>query len=211
MSNVVAPLLWNRSNSSTQKTNSRKHQEDFSGLSEVATIKSVGSIPQSAEIIQMNNLQSVNWIGVLVLLAFSLILYIGLKTGIFSISKKHIKELRNRVVPLGSNISSHQPSTFSVNESGKEVLIHSRNVLYVQAAGNYIEIQELTCKHLVRCKIGEFTCMVPDKPSYLRIHRSYVVRIDKIKGLKSRSIIVGDFEIPVSKTYRSEVAKLKLG
>jgi hypothetical protein len=211
MSNVVAPLLWNRSNSNTQKTNPHKHQEDFSDLSEVTTVKYVRDNSQSAEIVQMSSLQSVNWVGVLILLVFSVIFYIGLKTGIFSINKKHIKELRDRVIPLTNNSNSREIQTFLVNESGKEVLIHSRNVLYVQAAGNYIEIQELTCKHLVRCKIGEFTCMVPDKPSYLRIHRSYVVRIDKIKGLKPRSIIVGDFEIPVSKTYRPEVAKLKLG
>lgn len=65
-------------------------------------------------------------------------------------------------------------------------------------------------KYMFRHKIGDVKALVPDKLEYLQVHRSYVVRLDKISGKSLETIDVQGQIIPIGKTYKESVRKIEV-
>ena len=93
-----------------------------------------------------------------------------------------------------------------VKESGKQVKIASASIYFIKSDGNYLEIHHENGKTIVREKIGAFLDLVPDPLEFLRIRRSYIIRIDQVqeKGKKEEA-----FEI-LAKINGCEQAKTEL-
>jgi len=54
-----------------------------------------------------------------------------------------------------------------------------------------------------REKISHIEEALPD--TFLRIHRSFIVNRTKISSYSREHILIGEFELPISHTYRKEV------
>ncbi|WP_299685434.1 LytTR family DNA-binding domain-containing protein [uncultured Dokdonia sp.] len=66
---------------------------------------------------------------------------------------------------------------------------------------NYIEIYTASKMYLIRKKLDDFYHELPDILDFVKVHRSYYIRLDKVSqrnGLKE--IIIFNTPIPVSKT-----------
>lgn len=139
---------------------------------------------------------------IVVLIAFLIFLFFRFRVLIYN--KSLVKEaLRLLIRKLNPQIKS-----FIINEQGKELRINSMDILYFKSQGNYLDIQLLDKKHTIRHKIGEIDKLVPDKIEYLRVNKSYVVRIDKITGKNIDSIFIDKIEIPIGTTYKKAVKEL---
>lgn len=93
---------------------------------------------------------------------------------------------------------------------GQEIRLDSKSICYVKSSGNYMEVHTEDQNFLVRHKIGEFVELVPDPMEYLRVHRSYFIRLDKVARKSVRSVTVQGIEIPVGASYRDAVRQLPL-
>ncbi len=58
-------------------------------------------------------------------------------------------------------------------------------------------------------KISGFMDILPDS-NFLRVHKSFIVAVDKIKLIEGNRIIILDYTIPIGQTYKNEVNKLLL-
>jgi DNA-binding LytR/AlgR family response regulator len=97
---------------------------------------------------------------------------------------------------------------FVFKEAGKEIRILSSEILYVKSAGNYIDIVTINKVYTVREKLSNFISLVPDELEYLRVHRSYVIRIDKVSAKTKKSVFINKEEIHVGETYLLELDKI---
>ena len=93
-------------------------------------------------------------------------------------------------------------------EQGKEIRIDTIEIHYVKAAGNYIEICTDSQMYIVRGKISDFLSQVKDPLEFLRIHRSYIVRLDKVTKKSSKVVVVNQVEIPIGETYKDSLRKI---
>ena len=75
-------------------------------------------------------------------------------------------------------------------------------------SGNYIELITENKSYVVRCKIGDFIKLTPDPLEYIRIHRTYIVRLDKVESKSKTELIIKGQKLPVSLGYESEIEKL---
>lgn len=88
---------------------------------------------------------------------------------------------------------------FIVIKNGySEIKILLDTILYVQSDDNYIHIYTTSKKHTVRNSLEWFKENTPTE-MFHRTHRSYIVNVDKITKSTSRSVFIGDDEIPVSR------------
>lgn len=71
-------------------------------------------------------------------------------------------------------------------------------ILYVQSTNNYIHIFTSTKKLTLRNSLDWFKANTPAS-LFHRIHRSYIVNVTKISKSSSKSVFIGDVEIPVSR------------
>ncbi|HTM98567.1 MAG TPA: LytTR family DNA-binding domain-containing protein [Pedobacter sp.] len=85
--------------------------------------------------------------------------------------------------------------------------LNANDVIYLEAYGDYTKIVTVNKSYLTLVTLSNFLESLP-VGKFMRIHRSYVVAISKVKGLDHKSIDMGSAIIPVGKTYVRETKKI---
>jgi DNA-binding LytR/AlgR family response regulator len=82
-----------------------------------------------------------------------------------------------------------------------------KEILFFQADSNYCNIFTTSGKFTYASVLKKIEEQLPKK-QFLRVHRSYVVNINKIKGFEGNLLFIENEKIPVSKAHKEEVFKL---
>jgi ligand-binding sensor domain-containing protein len=135
-----------------------------------------------------------------------LLIWLFFRYRILIYNRDLIRELLRQTLKRIRKPTNH----FIIKEQGNEIRIDTSTILFVKSSSNYIEIHTEKGTHVVRCKIGEFMDMVPDPIEFLRIRRSYIIRIDKVDAKNKKEVVIGNEKIPVGETYLKELDKIKL-
>lgn len=90
----------------------------------------------------------------------------------------------------------------------KMVRVELDEIVYIESLKDYSRIVRTTQKPLVMKKtISSIEEMLPEN-QFLRIHRSFIVAIQKISAYTQHDIEIGGQEIPIGKRYRHQLNKL---
>ena len=81
------------------------------------------------------------------------------------------------------------------------------SILFVEACQNYSCIHTAGEKYMTLTPMRSIEEQLP-AGSFLRIHKSYIVAIGKIRSLTGNEVTVGQAKIPVSKNYKDELMKI---
>ncbi|WP_242917224.1 LytR/AlgR family response regulator transcription factor [Pontibacter liquoris] len=82
----------------------------------------------------------------------------------------------------------------------EQVKVHFEEILYLEAAGNYVTFVLEDKKLLTRMTISEATDMLP-ADQFIRVHRSYIVAKNRISKIERHQIVVQGNEVPVGGSY----------
>ena len=74
-------------------------------------------------------------------------------------------------------------------------------ILYVEGMKDYLRIICINKKIMTLQSFSKLEESLPSK-NFCRVHKSYIVAIDKIKSIERNVIVIADQRIPVSNTYR---------
>ena len=146
------------------------------------------------------------WFYLLVVLAIVVLIYLFFKIRVFTYNRDIVRELLRLLLKKVTPKSTY----FLVKEQGVDVKVNSLDVLFVKSEGNYLEIVTKHKRYVIRCKIGDFFNLVPDKIEYLKINRSHIIRKDKIQAKSSKTIQIANEEFIVSRTYQKDVNDILL-
>lgn len=92
--------------------------------------------------------------------------------------------------------------TLNIESAGKVEKVSVQDILFCQAAGDYVEITTSSRQHLYS---GSLKKVLENLPStFLRVHRSYAVNLDKVIALKREAdsgflVLTDNNQIPVSR------------
>lgn len=92
-------------------------------------------------------------------------------------------------------------SSFFVKTDSLLVNLDIRSIGVIEAYGDYVKIHAGDKTHVVYTKMKAVEERLPSN-DFVRVHRSYIVRIDKIKNIDQGNLQVGDKVIPVSNSCR---------
>jgi len=114
--------------------------------------------------------------------------------------------------------NSTKPETFKSDENMRFFVkgdkkyhqISTNNILYVEAYGNYIKLFLNDQMILSNEKISHLEEILPSY-NFLRVHKSFIVALDKISTIEGNRIFIGKREIPIGQTYKNSVVKLYAG
>ena len=81
------------------------------------------------------------------------------------------------------------------------VSFNLKEVSYIEAYGDYVKIHTEGKTFVVHTKLRTVEDTLPDR-DFARVHRSFIVRIDKIKNIDTSNLQVGTKIIPISNSYR---------
>jgi two-component system LytT family response regulator len=100
-----------------------------------------------------------------------------------------------------------------VKSSGRIYFLKIEEIDWVEGAGDYLSLHVGSGSHLIRETMGNFQAKL-DPRKFLRIHRSTIVNIDRIKDIKP--LFKGEYRITLtngtrlnsSRGYRPQLQKL---
>jgi PAS domain S-box-containing protein len=92
-------------------------------------------------------------------------------------------------------------NSFFVKKGSMLVKVFLENISWIQAMDNYVIIQTGNEQFIIHSTMKDIESKLPtDK--FLRVHRSYIIPIDKINVLDENTVLIGDKTIPVGKSYK---------
>ena len=97
---------------------------------------------------------------------------------------------------------------FVKGESKNKFLrVNYADILYIEGLSNYVSIHLPTQRVVTYQTLKELAETLP-QPPFLRVHKSFIVSLDKIRMVDGNTIYIQDKEIPVGDTYREQLYKL---
>lgn len=82
------------------------------------------------------------------------------------------------------------------------------DILFIEGLDNYLKIHLRERPPLVlRLTLKAILDQLPTK-NFFRVHRSYIVAVDKIQAIRSKMILIEDEEIPVGSIYEKDFFNL---
>ncbi len=95
-----------------------------------------------------------------------------------------------------------------VKSNLKLVKIRTKEIYYLEAMKDYVTINTKDNRYIVHSTMKDIEKKFPSA-EFVRAHRSYIVRIDKIAAIDHRFVILDDIhkQIPISASYHDELEK----
>jgi len=89
----------------------------------------------------------------------------------------------------------------------KLVKILLADLLYIESARDYVKVFTKDKSYITRQTISSVEAMLSGN-DFIRIHRSYIISVSKIKSFTNEMVEIGDSELPIGKFYRNNFVKL---
>lgn len=97
---------------------------------------------------------------------------------------------------------------FVKGESKNKFLrVEYADILYIEGLSNYVAIHLPELRLVTYHTLKDLVEILP-QPPFLRVHKSYIVSLSKIRMVDGNTIYIGEKEIPVSETYREQLYQL---
>ena len=121
------------------------------------------------------------------------------------ISTRHQANLKEQ----GTDQSGLESSIF-VRSDGKLTKITLKDITYIEAYGDYVLIHTPKQRYAVHTTMKTMEKNL-DGPHFMRVHRSYIVKLEEISSIDEGIISVNSRLIPLGKSYKSRlIEKLNL-
>ena len=86
----------------------------------------------------------------------------------------------------------------------EQVKIFYDDIIYLEAAGNYVTFVTREKKVLSRSTFSEALNLLPEK-KFIRTHRSFIAAINKITKVERHQLTLGNAKIPISEAYSNSI------
>ena len=81
------------------------------------------------------------------------------------------------------------------------------DIIFIESLKDYIKVVTKSKTIITKQSISSIEDRLP-KSSFIRIHRSFIISLDKVQSYTTEIIAIGNEELPVSRMYRHEVEKV---
>ncbi|MEW5675787.1 LytTR family DNA-binding domain-containing protein [Flavobacterium enshiense] len=88
----------------------------------------------------------------------------------------------------------------------KKLKIYIARIKWIEAYGDYVKVITEEDNHLVLSTMKSFENELP-KDKFIRVHKSFIVNIDKIEKFNSKFAEIGPHKIPLSRNKKEDLVK----
>jgi DNA-binding LytR/AlgR family response regulator len=89
-----------------------------------------------------------------------------------------------------------------VKSNLKKHKVYIKDIKWIEALGDYVKLVTEVNSLVVLSTMKAFEAELPED-KFLRIHKSYIVNLDKIDRFNSKNVEVGTYEIPLSRNKKT--------
>lgn len=107
----------------------------------------------------------------------------------------------NKVYDIYNSNANEFTNSIFVKTEYRIEQIKFDEILYIESQGDYLQLVCETKKIMTLSGFNEIQKKIPSS-LFVRVHRSYIVSLDKIKTIERNRVIIGNKYIPISNTYK---------
>ena len=115
-----------------------------------------------------------------------------------TIEKIQLRSQQNQTV-----VSSKDETIFIKTDS-KLIQVELKKIVWVEALGNYMQIHTNDDKFTILSTMKDIASKLPSN-DFIRIQRSFIVRLDKIKSIQDNYVVLHDKQIHIGKAYKDNL------
>lgn len=107
------------------------------------------------------------------------------------------------------NVRGEEVPDFIFLKTGyEEEKVYLKDILYIEAAGNYMTYVLKERKLMCRQNVPEALQALPEQ-DFVRVHRSFIVGVKHVGKIARQQVWVNGVEIPVGASYEDGVARIR--
>ena len=136
---------------------------------------------------------------------------IDLHTSIEMAFYKHSKELeilkeRDMLYNIVENKESKE--FIFVKSKSRLIKLNTKDIFFIEALKDYVVINTINKRYTIHSTMKDIERKMPQE-FFLRVHRSYIVRLDKIAQIEQPNLILEENNkiIPIGGSYKEELIK----
>ncbi|WP_040278276.1 LytR/AlgR family response regulator transcription factor [Psychroserpens damuponensis] len=114
--------------------------------------------------------------------------------------------LANKPISL-QNFENTVDTKIFIKEDKKYYQIKLKDILFIEAYGNYVKIYMVDKMIVSHLTLTSFTHNLPES-QFIRVHKSFIISIDKIELIEGNRIHLQNHKIPIGKMYKLNVNRL---
>jgi DNA-binding LytR/AlgR family response regulator len=111
------------------------------------------------------------------------------------------------VVEENPVMKSFEDAYIFLREDREMVKVLLKDILYIESLRDYVRVKTATNQIVTYQKISFLEQKLPEK-EFVRIHRSFIVAVDKVSSFTFNSLKIGDIEIPLGRNYKQQAIKV---
>ena len=108
--------------------------------------------------------------------------------------------------PTAQPIAAAEHDFMFVKADYKTIRVDFKDILWIEGLKDYIIIQTKDQKIITLLSMNKMMEKLPDS-KFLRVHRSFIVSLQKIDSIEKSRIRIGSKELPIGEVYRDQFLK----
>ncbi|MBK8554346.1 MAG: response regulator transcription factor [Lewinellaceae bacterium] len=117
-----------------------------------------------------------------------------------------ISRVRRRLGSPTEPVLPDSSGNIFVKDGKRMRKVELKDILYLEGLGDYVTIHAEGGKILTSENLKDLEKKLP-APTFIRIHKSFLVAIDKISYIENNRVVIQSRHLPVSDTYKQEFWK----
>jgi DNA-binding LytR/AlgR family response regulator len=109
-----------------------------------------------------------------------------------------------QIVPNSSSDKIQEESFIYVKENKKVIKIYLSEIRYIEGLSEYVQIFTEKRKIITKTSMALMEEKLP-AANFLRIHKSFIVPVDKIEAFTANTIEINGKELPIGRNYKNAV------
>jgi len=95
---------------------------------------------------------------------------------------------------------------FFVKCNGRHEKIMLADLLFIEAADNYVQIHTIEKKLLIYSTLKNMEQHLPPA-HFIKVHKSFIVAFDKVDSIDGNQLLIGQHSIPISRNFKDVVVE----
>lgn len=104
------------------------------------------------------------------------------------------------------NIQSFDDAYIYLRENREMVKVFLKDIIYIESLRDYVRVKTTKQEVITYQKISYLEQKLPQS-KFIRVHRSFIVAIDKVTSFTPASVKVAGIDIPVGRNYKNMAMK----
>ncbi len=98
----------------------------------------------------------------------------------------------------------HMPEHAFLKVGNRLVRVALADIQFIEAKGDYMVVSTVDDEYMIYSTLKELEERLPSD-IFMRVHRSYLVRLDYIEEIEDETLQIGDQKIPIGPSYRERL------